>query len=146
MALLVLWACLVLIPFYKWIHIKLHPPLTAEQYIRPVFHDLDHEECWCIFLSCGNNVLCSQMLSKGTLIQTAIDARTVLRQALLCNAKSIILLHNHLSGNPLPSASDINFTEKLRRACQIMDVELIDHIILAGGSFFSFSEERTITL
>ena len=78
--------------------------------------------------------------------ETSIDARTVLRQALLCNAKSIILLHNHLSGNPFPSASDINFTEKLRRACQIMDVELIDHIILAEGSFFSFSEERTINL
>lgn len=121
-------------------------PITAEQYIRPVFHNLDHEECWCIFLSCGNTVLCSQMLSKGTLTQTSIDSRTVLRQALLCNAKSIILLHNHLSGNPSPSQEDLRFTDQLRKACSLLDVDLLDHIIITNQSLFSFAEERTITL
>lgn len=86
------------------------------------------------------------MLSKGTLTQTSIDARTVLRQALLCNAKSLILLHNHLSGNPLPSKEDIFLTSRLKKACSILDVSLVDHIILAEGSIFSFSEERIITI
>lgn len=121
-------------------------PLTAEQFIRPVFQGLDHEECWCIFLSCGNAVLNAQMLSKGTLTRTSIDARTVLRQALLCNAKSLILLHNHLSGNPLPSKEDIFLTGRLKKGCSILDVNLVDHIILAEGSIFSFSEERIITI
>ena len=121
-------------------------PITAAQFIRPVFHGLDHEECWGIFLSCGNTVISSQMLSKGTLTSTSIDSRTVIRQALLCNAKSILLLHNHLSGNPLPSVADVNLTDRIKKACSILDLNLIDHIILAEESFFSFAEERTITL
>ena len=121
-------------------------PITAEQFIRPVFLGLDHEECWCIFLSCGNTVLCTEMLSKGTMTSTSIDARTVLRQALLCNAKSIILMHNHLSGNPRPSIADIDLTNQLRKACALLDINLVDHIILAEESFFSFSEEQIITL
>ena len=121
-------------------------PVTAEQFIRPVFQGLDHEECWCIFLSYGNTVLCTQMLSKGTMTSTSIDARTVLRQALLCNAKSLILLHNHLSGDPRPSVADINLTNQLRKACVLLDVDLVDHIILTEESFFSFSEEQIITL
>ena len=125
---------------------RITSPVTAEQFIRPVFRGLDHEECWCIFLSCGNTVLCTQMLSKGTMTSTSIDARTVLRQALLCNAKSIILLHNHLSGDPLPSVADIKLTNQLRKACVLLDINLIDHIILAEDSFFSFSEEQIITL
>ena len=125
---------------------RITSPVTAEQFIRPVFQGLDHEECWCIFLSCGNTVLCSQMLSKGTMTSTSIDARTVLRQALLCNAKSIILLHNHLSGDPMPSVADIKLTNQLRKACVLLDINLMDHIILAEESFFSFSEEQIITL
>ena len=116
---------------------------SAEKILRPCVQGLDHEECWAIFLSCGNTVLKTEMLTKGTLTSTAIDSRTVLRHALLCNAHSIILMHNHLSGSPLPSHEDIRFTDQLRKACSIMDLNLIDHIIIAEDSFFSFEEERT---
>ena len=119
---------------------------NAELLIRPYMSGLDHEECWAIFLSPGNTFLKSEMLSKGTLTATAIDVRTVLRQALLVNAKSIILFHNHLSGNPLPSHHDIHFTSQLKKACDMMDLMLLDHIILSEESFYSFAEERTITL
>ena len=117
---------------------------NAEQIIRPYLNGLDHEECWAIFLSPGNTLLKSEMLSKGTLTATAIDVRTVLRQALLNNAKSIILFHNHLSGNPSPSQHDIYFTSQLKKACDLMDLTLLDHIILSEESFFSFAEEHTI--
>ena len=127
-------------------NIQITSPITAERYIRPFVQGLDHEECWAIFLSCGNTVIKSDMLSKGTMNATSIDVRTVLRQALLCNAKSIILLHNHLSGNPSPSQADIRFTDQLRKACCLLDVTLLDHIIITDQSLFSFAEERTITL
>lgn len=118
-------------------------PATAEQFIRPHFQGLDHEECWAIFLSCGNAIISKMMLSKGTMTTTAIDTRTVLRNALLSNAKSIILLHNHLTGNPSPSSADIRFTDKLKKACSLLEIHLVDHLILAEKAFYSFANEQT---
>ena len=118
-------------------------PIAAERYIHDNLQDLDHEECWCIFLSPSREIITADMLTKGTLKSTAIDARTVLRQALLINASSVILVHNHLSGNPLPSQSDILFTSNLKKACTILDVTLDDHIIVSKKSFYSFAEEQT---
>ena len=85
------------------------------------------------------------MLSKGTLTETAIDCRTVLRQALLHNAAALILLHNHPSGNPKPSQQDIHFTDQLRKACLLIDIRLVDHIITSKNSFYSFIEEKVFT-
>lgn len=82
------------------------------------------------------------MVSMGTLTSTSIDNRTVIKRALMNNAAGIILLHNHPSGNPCPSIQDIQFTNGLKRACDLMDVKLLDHVIIGNDSFFSFSEER----
>lgn len=86
------------------------------------------------------------MLLKGTLTQTSIDCRTVLRNALLVNAASLILLHNHPSGDPRPSTQDIHFTERLKNACYLMDVQLLDHIIIGEDGFFNFADENIIKL
>ena len=59
------------------------------------------------------------------------------------NANAVIILHNQPSGNPKPSPADIRITERMKKACDLMDVRLLDRIILAGESFFSFSEEKT---
>ena len=118
----------------------------AEQCIRPYLNGLDHEECWAIFLTASNTVISMEMLSKGTLTETAIDVRTIIRRALLINAKSIILFHNHVSGNPLPSLQDIHFTTRLKQSCNLMDLSLLDHIIVSDKSFYSFSEEKTIQI
>ena len=67
----------------------------------------------------------------------------MLRQSLLNNAGGIILLHNHPSGDSRPSQADIRFTDKLRQACSLMGINLVDHIIVAEESFFSFCEEKT---
>lgn len=106
---------------------------------------LDHEEVWCVFLSCTNTVISVDMLSRGTLTMTAIDCRTIIKQALLHNARGFILVHNHPSGDMLPSRQDIFFTERLNAACKIMDVSLMDHLIVSDNRFFSFAEERTGT-
>ena len=81
------------------------------------------------------------MLSRGTFDRTAIDSRTILRQALLKNAAAIILCHNHPSGNEKPSQADIGLTDNLRKACKLMDIPLLDHIILSSGKYYSFADE-----
>ena len=104
--------------------------------------DLDHEEVWLLYLSAGCRFLGSEMVSKGTLTHTSIDNRTILRRALLCNAVGIIILHNHPSGDPSPSSADIKFTRSLHRACSLIGVNLLDHIIVSDKSFFSFADEK----
>ena len=93
----------------------------AAGYLREDFRDLDHEESW--------------------ILSTQIDHRRIIKEALLCNATAIILFHNHPSGNPAPSASDMNETNKLKKACDIFDISLLDHIILSDNSYYSFAEE-----
>lgn len=88
-----------------------HNSHDAVRLVYPVLYGLDHEEAWVIFLTTCNGVIAAEMLSKGTLTNTAIDSRTILRQALLHNAASIILCHNHPSGNERPSTADIGQTE-----------------------------------
>lgn len=107
---------------------------------------LDHDELWALYLAQDNRLISQEMLTKGSLTSTIIEPRSIIKRALLKNAVSVILLHNHPSGNPMPSVSDINQTAKIRLACQVMDIKLIDHLVIAHDSFFSFAEERTMKL
>ena len=115
----------------------------AHEVIHDHMKDLDHEEVWVIHLTNANTVISAEMIAMGTLNETAVDSRTVLRAALLQNAASIILAHNHPSGMPQPGQADIMFTERLKAACNLMEIKLLDHIVTAGDSFFSFAEETT---
>ena len=105
-------------------------------------HGLDHEEVWIIFMNFDNTVITKEMISKGTLTHTAIDNRTIIRAALLHNAAKIILLHNHPSGDPMPSKADIELTASIRFACEYMNIYLVDHIIVTNDRFFSFNREK----
>ena len=116
-------------------------PEIVGSVFKDTLHGLDHEEVWCLFLTCTNAVICVDMLSRGTLTETSIDCRTVLRQALLHNAAGIILVHNHPSGDPVPSRTDITFTSKLRAACTLLNIRMLDHIIICEKCFYSFSRE-----
>ena len=120
--------------------------VAAERMLHDQMSILDHEEVWALFLDQKASVIGQQMLSKGTLKETAIDCRTVLRNALLINAASVILFHNHPSGDPHPSAQDIYFTQKLKRACSLVDVNLLDHIVVGEDRFFSFADESITNL
>ena len=109
--------------------------------LRDNLADLDHEELWGIFLRPDHTLITAEMLTKGTLNATLIDARTVLRHSLLNNAAKVIVVHTHPSGNPMPSQYDIDETRKVRAACLMLDIPLVDHVILADDSFYSFAEE-----
>ena len=112
----------------------------AASIIIPELQTLDHEESWVLFLTADNRLLCKEMITKGTLTSTLLDARTILRRALLNNAAAIILTHNHPSGNPAPSNSDIKMTSDIKETCHLMSITLIDHLIISTDSYFSFAD------
>ena len=113
----------------------------AAGYLREDLRNLDHEESWILLLNSANIPLAKKMITVGTIKSTQIDHRRIIKEALLTNATAIILFHNHPSGTPAPSVADINETNKLRKACDIFDISLLDHIILTDESYYSFAEE-----
>ena len=95
-----------------------------------------------MYLNRANRVLGVYELSKGGMTGTVVDIRLLLSVALKIAATGIILCHNHPSGNLQPSNSDRDITNKIREACKLFDINLLDHmIIVAGGTYFSFAEE-----
>ena len=113
----------------------------AAGYLREDLRNLDHEESWILLLNSANLPLAKKMITVGTIKSTQIDHRRIIKEALLTNATAIILFHNHPSVTPVPSVADINETNKLRKACDIFDISLLDHIILTDESYYSFADE-----
>ena len=108
---------------------------------QPLLGDLPHEEFWVMLLNRSNRLIENICISKGGTSGTVIDAKIILNKAISRLASAIIICHNHPSGNPIPSHSDIKITEKLKTATQTMDITLLDHIIIADDRYYSFSDE-----
>lgn len=103
-----------------------------------------YEEVKILLLNRANNVLGIYALSKGGLSSSVVDIRIILSIALKALASSIILIHNHPSGNLKPSKSDIDITKKLKSACELLDIVLLDHLIVTKGDYFSFADDGLI--
>lgn len=104
---------------------------------------LEHEELWVAFLNRANVVMSFEMLFKGALDSVIISHRDIIAKALSKRAANIILFHNHPSGCPTPGTSDIEHTRLLQKACKMMEIGMLDHIIVSQNSYFSFADERT---
>ena len=102
---------------------------------------LDHEELWVIYLNQSSRILGVAQINKGGIASTEVDVRIVLQQAVVKKSTKIILCHNHPSGSIRPSKADIQLTEKTRKAANLLDVMLVDHIIIHRERYFSFVEE-----
>ena len=105
---------------------------------------LNYEEFWVIYLNNANTILKTVQISKGGITSTEVDTRIVMQEAVILKATQIILCHNHPSGSVKPSKADIQLTEKIRKAAQIMDIVLVDHIIIHREKYYSFAEEGRI--
>jgi DNA repair protein RadC len=103
--------------------------------------DLDHEEFRVLFLSRGNTIIQEKLISSGGISGTVVDTRLILKYALDCLASSLILLHNHPSGNPKPSQEDILITKKIKDAAKLMDIQILDHLIIYEKTYLSFADE-----
>lgn len=106
--------------------------------------DLMHEEFWVLYLKRSNQVIAEMRISKGGLTGTVADPKIIFSKALALRAASMILVHNHPSGNNRPSPSDINLTNNLRDAGKYLDLPVLDHIIIAGKTYYSFSDSGKI--
>ena len=126
-------------------NLRKEPVNTADiayKMMRPYFKGLKHEECWVMYLNNSNYVLDKRKITTGAGNQTTIDIRKVVRDALDKGASSIILFHNHPSGNPHPSEADMNYTGRLHDALSPFDISLLDHIVVCDDCYFSFSDDR----
>lgn len=103
--------------------------------------DLNHEEFWVVFLNRGNRIIKKERISSGGITGTVVDNKIILKKALLHLASSVILVHNHPSGNLKPSPQDHNVTQKIKSACELLEINLLDHLIIAGNSYYSFADE-----
>ena len=103
--------------------------------------NLDHEEFWAIYMNHANRILNTVQISKGGITNTPVDTRIIMQQAVLNKATQLILCHNHPSGSVTPSRADIQLTEMLRKAADLMDILLVDHIIIHKEEYYSFVEE-----
>jgi DNA repair protein RadC len=117
---------------------------TVYKLFYPLMGDLDHEEFWLLMLNRANRVLGRYKVSQGGLSGTVIDTRIILKKALDNLASSIIVCHNHPSGNDQPSDADIQITKKLLKAAEMVEIKLLDHVIIADKSYFSFADEGLI--
>lgn len=104
---------------------------------------LNHEELWVAYLNRDNVAVSFEMLFKGSLDSVNISHKQIIAKALSKNASNLILFHNHPSGNPTPSISDINQTRMVTNACKTMEMQMLDHIIIGSGSYYSFADEYT---
>lgn len=106
--------------------------------------DLNHEEFWIIILNRANYVLRKNKISSGGISGTVADPKLIFKSALDHSGSSIILVHNHPSGNLQPSQADITLTKTLKEAGKFLEIPVLDHIIVSDNSYFSFADEGMI--
>lgn len=122
----------------------LQRPQDVRDYLTLHLAQLGHEVFGCIWLDAKHSVLGVEDLFRGTLTQTSVYPREVVKLALAHNAAAVILYHNHPSGASTPSQADIKLTSVLKEALRLVDVNVLDHFIVGGCSTTSFAERGLI--
>jgi DNA repair protein RadC len=103
--------------------------------------DLPHEEFWVLLLNRANAVIKKVQISAGGVAGTVADPKIIFKTALENLSSSIILVHNHPSGNLMPSQADKELTKKMKEAGKLLDIPVLDHLIFADRTFYSFADE-----
>jgi DNA repair protein RadC len=116
-------------------------PRAVRDYLRMTLARLPHEVFVAVFLTAQNRVIAVDELFRGTLTQTSVYPREIVKRALAHNAASLILAHNHPSGEATPSQADRALTKTLAEALAVIDVRVLDHFIVAPGASLSFAEQ-----
>ena len=115
-------------------------PQAVREYLRTRLACLPHEVFACLFLDAQNRVIACEELFQGTLTQTSVYPREVVKAALARNAGAVIFAHNHPSGVAEPSRADELLTQTLKQALALVDIKTLDHFVVAGSQVLSFAE------
>ena len=109
--------------------------------MNPLMLDLPHEEFWLLILNRANLVIKKELISRGGVSGTVVDTKIIFKTAIENYASSIIICHNHPSGNLKPSEADVKITKNIKDAGKLMEIPLLDHIIITENGFYSFADE-----
>jgi DNA repair protein RadC len=124
------------------------PKITSSNEAAGIFlsllSDIPHEEFWVAFLNRSNTLIERFQISQGGITGTVTDIRLIMKKALELRAVSVLVCHNHPSGNLEPSIQDKEITEKIKEAAKFFDIQVLDHIIIAGKNYFSFADQGLI--
>ena len=120
---------------------KIHSSKDAFELMQQHLSDLNYEEFWLILLRRNNSVIAKKQVSEGGVAGTVVDPKRIFRECLENGANSVILCHNHPSGNKNPSEADKTITKKIVNGGKLLDISVLDHIIVGEESFFSFADE-----
>jgi len=118
----------------------LSAPAAVRDYLRHLMGTQEREVFACLFLDSQNRLLDAEVLFTGTLAQTSVFPREVVKAALLRNAAAVIFAHNHPSGVAEPSCADMMITQALKQALALVDVKVLDHFVVTAGACLSFAE------
>lgn len=111
---------------------------------QPTLGDLPHEEFWVLYLNRSNKIIDKQKISQGGIAGTVIDTKLIIKHAIEKLSSSMILCHNHPSGNRIPSANDNKITNKLKQGADLLDIAVLDHIIIANKEYYSYADEGNL--
>ncbi len=120
---------------------KITSSKDAADIFQSALSDIKHEEFWILLLNRANKIIGKHVISKGGVAGTVVDLKILFKIAIENLASSVILCHNHPSGNTKPSEADITLTKKIKESGTLLDISILDHIIIADLSFFSFADE-----
>lgn len=110
-------------------------------HMHPIMQDLDVEEFWVLLMNQNYKLIKKLRISHGGITEVAVDIRIILREAMLINATILAVCHNHPSGNLRPSEQDNRLTQNIKKACDIMRIHFLDHVIATDGHYYSYHEE-----
>lgn len=121
------------------------PKITSARdvydYVYPFLCDLPVEECWAVWLNQAGRVIDRMRVGRGGMTATVVDVRCLLREALLRQATSFVLVHNHPSGSVRPGAEDDRLTKRLKEAAALMEIRMLDHVVFTDNAFYSYADE-----
>ena len=113
-------------------------------YMHPLMQDLDVEEFYVLLMNQRFKLIKAIRVSHGGITETAVDVRVIMKEAILNNATVMVACHNHPSGNNRPSKEDDRLTERMKKACELLRVYFLDHVIITDGAYYSYREEGRV--
>ncbi|NIA31670.1 MAG: DNA repair protein RadC [Actinobacteria bacterium] len=130
----------------KW---RVQDRLQSSEDVYRIIHlrmrDLGREEFRVLFLTARHEILAEKKLFEGSLMESVVSPREIILTAVQQSAASVVLLHNHPSGDPSPSPQDKNVTTKIVKACRYVDIQVLDHIIIGKDSYYSFADHGLLS-
>jgi DNA repair protein RadC len=109
-------------------------------HMHPVMQDLDVEEFWLLLMNQNHRLIKKMRIAHGGITEVSVDIRIIMREAVLAGATILAVCHNHPSGSLRPSQADNDITATLQKACQIMRISFLDHVIVTDGAYYSYHE------